>query len=449
MRGVRESGKLFAIPTYLFIASLFWLIGAGIWRAATGTLPPHLPPQEPAMVAGGALMVLLLRAFAAGCTALTGIEATSNGVQSFRPPEAKNAANTLTVMAVILGTIFLGVTVLARALGVMPRPEETVVSQVARLVFDRSFPYFSVQISTALILLLAANTPFAAFPRLGAVLARDGYFPRQFASLGARLVYTTGIAAIAIFAGTLLAFFRADTHRIIPLYAVGVFLVFTISQFGMVRHWRQAHPHALHRGNIAMNALGGTLTAVVLAIVFLSKFIYGAWLLVPSIAFLVVLMKAIRRHYTSVAAQLSLANPIAHIPQEKTVVLLISGVHQGTIKAIEFVQLLNPARVKALHVAIDPREAERIKEKWSRYAPDIPLDIVESPYRDLIEPIIAYIERVERSWEGDTVIVAMPEFVPTKWWHHFLHNQTAKHIRDALEHREDVIIVDVPYRLKE
>jgi amino acid transporter len=451
LRGIRESGKIFAIPTYLFIASIFWMLGSGLWRYISGS--PLIPNQIPSVRTlpefhGALTLFLLMRAFAAGCTALTGIEATSNGVQSFRPPEAKNASRTLGIMAVILATIFLGITFFAKVLGIVPTPEETVVSQIARAIFGRGPSYFFVQIGTMLILLLAANTPFAAFPRLGAVLAKDKYFPHQFGSLGARLVHTSGIAAIALLSGALLVFFRADTHRIIPLYAVGVFLVFTISQFAMVKHWENYHPHRLHRGNIVVNAIGGIITAIVFLIVFISKFAAGAWILVPAIALLIKGMKTVRQHYANIAEELSLSRPIEHIPQEKTVVLLVSGVHQGTMKAVEFVKLLNPSRIKAVHIAIDPEEAERIRQKWNRYVKDLELEIIASPYRDIIAPLIEYIENVERSWEGDVVIVALPEFVPTKWWHHFLHNQTARYLRDVLEHREDVIIVDVPYRLK-
>ncbi len=449
MRGIRESGKLFALPTYIFIASIFWMIGYGIWHYLTGTFPqPQTTSLETLQLGGVTMFILLARAFAAGCTALTGIEATSNGVQSFRPPEAKNASRTLGAMAAILAVIFLGITFFSRTLMLVPRAEETIVSQTARALFGRGPSYFAVQLGTMLILLLAANTPFAAFPRLGAVLARDRYFPHQFANLGARLVHTTGIAVIAIFAAILILFFQADTHRIIPLYAVGVFLVFTISQFGMVKHWRKKHTHQKHWLSISINFLGGCLTAIVLIVVFVSKFKYGAWILLPAILILTLLMRSIRKHYASVADELSLTRPIEHIPQEKTVVLLIAGVHRGVIKAVEFVELLNPSRIKAVHIATDPEEAERIRQKWEHYVKKIALDIVDSPYRDVIEPLIQYIETVERNYEGDIIIVAIPEFVPTKWWHHFLHNQTAKHIREALEHREDVIIVDVPYRLK-
>lgn len=450
LRGVRESGKLFAIPTYMFIFSALSVIGYGLWRYLSGTFPEAVSGAATLPQTASAItLFLILRAFAAGCTALTGIEATSNGVRAFRPPEAKNAANTMTVMAVLLAIIFVGLTVLANALAVIPKAEETVVSQIAAGLLDKNYFYFLVQFSTAAILLLAANTAFAGFPRLGSILAKDKYFPHQFYQLSSRLVYSSGIIILAIAAGGLLILFRANTHLLIPLYAVGVFLVFTISQFGMVRHWIRRHKHGKHRINMYINAFGGTLTAVVLAVVFITKFRYGAWMLVPAIFALIILMQTIRRHYGSVAAQLSLANPPPSIPEEKTVIIPVSGVHQGTLKAVEFIKLLNPEHILAVHVSTDPEEAETVRKKWVRYIPGIPLEIIESPHRELIEPLINYIESVQKQWEKDIVIVALPEFVPTKFWHHFLHNQTAKHIRDTLEHREDVIIVDVPYRLQD
>jgi len=452
LRGIRESGRLFSIPTYFFVISMFGLIGYGFWRYITGTLPHGAPA---AIGGDGAILsigfLLLLRAFAAGCTALTGIEATSNGVQAFKPPEATNASNTMTRMGIMLGVIFIGISALARALSILPKAEETVVSQVAAGLFGRTLPYFLVQAATMFILILAANTSFAGFPRLGSILARDGYFPRHFRELNLRLAYSSGILALAAAAGALIIFFQADTHRIIPLYAVGVFLVFTISQFGMVRHWKSKHQHdhKTHRWNIAINMIGGTLTGIVLAVVFLSKFGHGAWILVPATLALIIFMRAIHNHYDSVAQQLSLAHPTATIPAEKTVIIPISGVHQGTMKAIEFVKTLNPARVKAVHVAMDPEESNIVRKKWLRHVRGIPLDIIASPYRDIIEPLIDYIDKECRKRESDVVIVAVPEFIPTRWWHHFLHHRTAKYLRDTLTEREDVIIVDVPYRLQD
>ncbi|MBI1975081.1 MAG: APC family permease, partial [Parcubacteria group bacterium] len=392
-------------------------------------------------------LFLVLRAFSAGCTALTGIEATSNGVQAFRPPESKNAANTMAIMAVVLGFIFIGLTLLAYTLHVVPQPTETVVSQIAAGLFGRTTLYFLVQLGTALILLLAANTPFAGFPRVSSVLAKDKYFPHQFLGLGAKLVYSSGIVMLSLIAVLLVISFHADTHKLIPLYAVGVFLAFTISQLGMVRHWKKKHAHGRHPFHIWINAFGGGLTSIVLLIVFISKFRHGAWVLAPTILLIIFLMRATRAHYESVAEQLSLKGPVTKIPHEKTVVILVSGVHRGTLKAIDFAKTLHAAHVKAVHVALDSEETESIKKKWRQYVEGIRLDVIQSPYRDLLTPLVDYIGGVERRWENDSVIVVIPEFVPTKFWHYFLHNQTARQIRWALEHREDVEILDVPYRL--
>lgn len=449
LRGVKESGKLFALPTYFFIVSMFGIIVYGFWRFMEGTLP-SLPEAAGLTAVSSVGMLLILRAFSSGCTAMTGIEATSNGVQAFREPAVKNASQTIMVMAGILVFIFLGITFLSYQMHIVPKLDETVISQAAEALFGRNIFYFLIQLATAFILLLAANTPFAGFPRVTSLLAKDGFLPRQFQQLGSRLIYANGIFILALFAIGILVFFRADTHSIIPLYAVGVFLGFTLSQLGMVRHWMRDTSGAKHNLSIFINAFGGAFTLAVFAITFIFKFEHGAWILVPAVLFLVLFMRAVRNHYISVENQLALENPVPPIPKEKTVIILVSGIHVGTLKAVEFAKTLHAAHLKAVHIAVgeSPEESEAVKRHWSEHVRDVRLDIIPSPFRELTGPLIQYIQGVDRQWDNDTVIIVIPEFVPTKFWHHWLHNQTAMQIRWTLEHMEDVEIVDVPYRLR-
>lgn len=449
LRGVRESGKLFALPTYFFIVSMFGVIVYGFWRFVVGTLPA-LPEVGGLAAMSSVGMLLILRAFSSGCTAMTGIEATSNGVQTFKEPVAVNASRTLAIMASILVFIFLGITFLSYQMHAVPRLEETVISQVAEGLFGRNTFYFLIQLATALILLLAANTPFAGFPRVTSILAKDGFLPRQFQQLGSRLIYANGIFILALAAIVILLFFQADTHSIIPLYAVGVFLGFSLSQLGMVRHWMRDTSEVKHYFSIFINAFGGALTSIVFVVTFIFKFEHGAWIMMPAVLFLVFFMRAVRMHYTSVQNQLALENPIPPIPKEKTIIILVANIHVGTLKAVEFARTLHAAHLKAVHIAAEENaeETEMMKQHWARHVNDIRLDVIQSPFRELTGPLIKYIQGVERKWDNDTVIVVIPEFVPTKFWHHWLHNQTAMQIRWALEHLEDVEIVDVPYRLK-
>ena len=452
LRGVRESGKVFTIPTYLFIVSLFFLIIVGIAKYITGGFvisPLDFSPEEGL---GLAAVVLIIRAFAAGCTAMTGLEATADGVQSFKAPEAQNANKVLLLMGVTLAAIFIGVTLLAALLHIMPKEGETVISQIARETFGTGFFYFLIQMATALILFLAANTPFSGLPRLSAILAKDLYFPRQFFTLGKRLVYTNGIFLLAIFSGLLIFLFQGNVHALIPLYAVGVFLGFTLAQWGMVEHWKEKEkndPSSEVRGKKFINGTGAVATGIVLLVVLLSKFTHGAWVVLPSLFFLIVLMRATRAHYVSVRRQLSLeTNTLKPIPPDRTAVLLISNVHQGTLKGIEAAKNIYPAHIRAVHIAIDDGDARLVKKLWKKYGEGILLDIVPSPEREIISPLVKYIETLERRWENDRIIVVIPEFVPGRPWEHALHSQTAIQIRWALSHFHDVEILDVPYRLK-
>ncbi len=435
LRGVRETGRVFALPTYFFIASMYLLILAGLYRVLTGTAPA---PQVQAEVVTSAVqpltLFLILRAFASGCTALTGIEAIADGVPIFKPPEGDNAGKTLLIMVTILSSIFLGITFLSRHFFVLPKEGETVVSQIARLVFDNSPLYYMVQFATALILFLAANTSYSDFPRLSMWMARDGFLPRQFANLGDRLVYSNGIMALGTLASLLIILFGADTHALIPLYAVGVFISFTLSQTSMVRRWwRLRTPGWQVRA--FFNGVGALSTGVVMVIIAATKFIHGAWIVLALIPLLVRMFLAIREHYDHVADQLTVEKrPPAPVKQH-TVIVPVGDVHRGVLKAMYYAQALG-GTLKPVLVDTTPEHTERVKQKWQRYFPDIDLVIIPSPYRSVIGPLVEFIDSHIQE-EGHYVTVVIPEFVPAKWWHHLLHNQTAWALRVALLYRRN------------
>ncbi len=438
LRGVRESGRIFSIPTYIFILSFGGMILYGLWRHLTGTFPVAIQPLPGPVPEIGTLgLLLIFHAFAAGCTAMTGIEAISNGVQAFKNPEAENAAKTLQRMALILGSIFLGITALAFWGKIVPVANETVLSQIAHLLFHESPFYYLVQAITAIILLLAANTPFADFPRVASQLAKDEYFPRQFLNLGSRLVFANGIFFLALFSSFILYIFGGDVHNIIPLYAVGVFLGFSISQFGMIIHWLNEERVPIK--NIAINIIGFTATSVVFLIVFFSKFIYGAWLLVPGIFFVVMGMRHIKNHYLRVHNVLKLGNePLPEVVPEKTAVLLVSRFNRGTLYALKLAKSFQPAHIRAVHVAINKEEGEEVRQLWERYVTDVPLDVLHSEYRDLIGPILSYLKEIDQKWTNDSMIVFIPQTASTRWWHFFLHNQTNRRIQLAIEQDPDI-----------
>jgi len=438
LRGIRESGKLFSVPTYIFIGSFFLMIGYGIWLHVFGMFPTMLSnPVPTAVIAPSLGIIILLRAFAAGCTAMTGIEAVSNGVPAFKKPESENAARTLKRMALLLGTIFVGITMLAAWGNIQPTHDETVLSQIARLLFNHSPLYYLIQTSTALVLLLAANTPFADFPRVASQLSKDGYFPHQFYNLGSRLVFANGIILLSMFSCFLVYLFGGNVHALIPLYAVGVFLGFSISQFGMIHHWLDAGPG--HRNNIAINAVGLLATVVVFVIVFLSKFIHGAWMLIPGIVLIVWGMKKIKQHYTKVETALQIdKNPVPIVLPDKTAVLLVSQCNASSLYALKIAKSFEPAHIRAVHVAIDEKEGMLLKKQWQQHVRDVPIDIVTSQYRDVIGPILDYLKNIDRQWKNDSLIVFIPQIVPSRWWHYFLHNQTNKRIQLAIEQDPDV-----------
>ncbi len=496
LRGVRESGSLFALPTYIFLVSFLFMIGYGLvyYFVYGGTVAT---PGENIKLAEGyvpqALTVfLILGAFSNGCSALTGVEAISNGVQAFKQPESRNAARTLISMAVLLGIMFLGTSTLAYLFGVHPHADETVISQFARYIFGgpMAWFYYVIQAATAAILILAANTAFADFPRLSSLLARDRFIPKQFGNRGDKLVFSNGIFILAVFSSLLIIGFAGDTSRLIPLYAVGVFLSFTLSQAGMVRHWLKVrrgeiYDDAIHQSDVesntalpdihlaieqskaprfvsdevterrhwkrslAINLVGAIATAIVLTVFVATKFMHGAWLVVVMIPLLVIMFHAIHRHYVSVARQLSLEaiddtlEPIHH-----TVIVPISGIHRGVIGALRYAKSISPDNVTAVYVDFDEEATSKLRERWDKLNFGVKLEIISSPYRELTRPLLRYINRVSYKNGNDLVTVVLPEFVPAKWWQHLLHNQSSLLLKGALLFKERIIVTNIPYHLK-
>ncbi len=448
LRGIRESGRIFALPTYLFVVSLLALIAVGAWRAAAGTIIP-IEAVQPIQPAGEVLtLLLLLTAFSNGCTAMTGVEAVSNGVPAFKPPEARNAAATMVMMAVLSITMFVGITLLARAYQVIPSEQETVVSQIARGVFGgRGVPYYIVQTATMLILVLAANTAYADFPRLASILARDKYVPRQLMNQGDRLAFSNGIIGLSVFASILLVAYRGDTHALIPLYMIGVFVSFTLSQAGMVIHWRRLRGHGW-KTSAVINGVGALVTGIVLIVVAITKAREGAWIILLLIPIHVFLFRVTRRHYEEVSEQLSLDGWTPCTSRRRNVVLVpMSGVHRAVVQALEYAETLS-ADVRALYVSIDPASTERLRHDWTRWGNGVPLVVLESPYRSLMEPLLEYIDQVDATRPGDFLTIVLPEFVPARWWHHVFHNQRALLIKGALLFRPNVVVTSVPFHLR-
>ena len=444
LRGIRESGKIFAAPTYLFIGSLGVLIIYGGLGAFFDFLPEAPYQRHPPGLEGVGLF-LFLRAFASGCTALTGVEAVSDGVPAFKPPEAHNARIVLTVLGVILIVLFLGITFLAYDFGIAPRHEETVVSQLARHVFGGGAIYFEIQAVTMLILLLAANTSFADFPRLSFFLARDRFIPRQFATQGDRLVFSNGILILSGLAALLLVIFSGDTHALIPLYAVGVFLSFTLSQASMVRRWLRLKEEGWW-WRWWLNAIGALVTGLVMITIAATKFTHGAWIVVLLIPTLVAVFVIVHRHYEEVAVQLSLDAFSPPPPMTNTVLVLVGDIHRGVIKAIQYAKTLSP-NAKAVFVETDPERTRRLEEKWGKYGMGVPLIVLTSPYRSLLGPLTKYVDHLQNQGENHVVTIVLPEFIPARWWQLGLHNQTAFLIKGAMLFRKNVIVTDVPYHL--
>jgi amino acid transporter len=462
LRGVREAGNIFAVPTYLFMFSAFAMIAIGAYRIVV-LGEHHLPPPEvvqaTATSAGSLSIFLLLRAFASGAVALTGTEAIATGVPAFKPPESENAARTLLVMAAVLAILFIGITFLATNFAIYPTVPElfgpnvehkTVIAQVAGEVFGDGLFFYLFQAFTALLLFLAANTSFAAFPRLAAVLAEDGFFPRQFAYRGDRLAFSMGIVSLGLIAASLVVVAGGRTHALIPLYAVGVFIDFTISQSGMIRHWLRERPRGW-RKRLAVNAIGCVATAIVATVVTSVKFVDGAWFVILLIPILVSMMLFIRREYDDQARELHVREDLVvegpH--REQRAVIPVNGINRAVIQAVNFGRTLS-RDVRAVYVTSDPEEGEQLRKRWERQVPGVPLVIVESPYRAVISPVLAYLDVLDQAWppdkEAPITIVVLPEYVARHWWERLLYNQMAKRLKAAIVGREHTVIADVPYR---
>jgi amino acid transporter len=456
LRGLREAGNLFAIPTYLFLGSALLMIVIGTIRIVIfnehGAYSDTLVNQVGETVQPLTIL-LLLRAFAAGAVALTGTEAIATGVPAFKPPEAKNAAQTLAVMAALLGVLFIGLTFLAVNFGIthLDLPEKkTVISQIASQIYgDRTIPFFLFQAFTALLLVLAANTSFNAFPRLLAILASDGFIPRQFSFRGDRLAFSYGIIVLASIAAALIVLFGGETHLLIPLYAVGVFIDFTISQSGMIRHWRRERPPGWRR-RLAINAFGCALTAVVAVVVTIAK-APQSLIVIVLIPVLVGLMAFVHHQYGAQATELAVRDDyVVGLPhREQRVVVPVNGINRAVVQAVTFGRSL-ATDVRAVFVTEDPEAGDELRRKWERQVPGVPLVIVESPFRALIGPLTAYLDVLDLAWppdkEAPVTIVVLPEYVARHWWDRLLYNQSAKRLKSALIGREHTVIADVPYR---
>jgi amino acid transporter len=454
LRGVKESGRIFAIPTYVYIIMLVALIFLGLTKTYFGWFGGvHPVPFDPSKalpnlaLAGGTLgLFTLLRGFSSGAVALTGVEAISNGVPAFRRPESKNAATTLGWMAFILGSTFLGVSVLAHHLRPYPSHQITVFAEMGKQVFGDNFVFWMFQLATAGILTLAANTAYADFPRLSSIIARDGYLPRQLANRGDRLVFSNGVLVLALFAGTLIVVFGGKTDALIPLYAVGVFVAFTLSQAGMVRHHQKEHEPGWRR-NIVVNGAGAIATAIVAVIIATSKFTEGAWIPLVVIPLIVLQFKAIKSHYDNVSAGLRVADDYKPRRMNHTVVVLVGTVHRGVLEALAYAKSLAPNHLVAVTIVSDEEEQERIEQQWHDRDIDVPLEIVHSPYRELTRPVLRFIDELDARYSNDIITVVIPEFVVSSWWGHFLHNQSALFLKGRLLFRKGTVVTSVPYHV--
>jgi len=459
LRGVRESGQIFAVPTYFFIFTMFATLIVGVIRAVTGSLDTVTGVEVVHSTSQSLTLFLVLRAFSSGCTALTGIEAISNGIMAFKEPRSRNAAVTLVWMSTILIALFLGITFLAHQIGALPSETETIISQIGRAVYgEDSIIYILVLAGTALILLMAANTSYAGFPRLAALAASDGFLPRQLTYRGSRLVFSWGIMGLSAFASLLVIAGNARTTFLIPLYAIGVFLSFTLSQIGMAKRWwhighspsaAQDKEARQYLGKLLVNAAGALATGVVTLVFGITNFVEGAWIVVLLVPILVLCFSAIQRHYRGLARQLSLDT--FHSPHRLTryrVIIPISGVHQGSLKALHYARGFSND-LTAVYVSMDPDEAEKVKAKWSIYGEGTRLLILDSPYRLLLEPILGYIDSLTKIIKGnEAILVVVPQFVSRRWWTSILHNQTAFMLRMGLLTRPGVIIIEVPYQVE-
>lgn len=481
LRGLRESGRTFAAPTYLFISGILVLIATALVRDFLTDSPviaesagwTIVPEDGYGQLTGLALLFFVLRAFASGCTALTGVEAIANGVPAFKPPKSRNAATTLALMGGIAATMFAGVTAVALLADVKyaentcdlvgfagnceTDPQRTVIAQIAAATFggDTSVGFFYIQAATALVLVLAANTAFNGFPLLGSVLAQDRFLPRQLHTRGDKLVYSNGILLLAGFAALLIAAFDADVNRLIQMYIVGVFTSFSIGQWGMVRHWNRElrqETDAAARGRMrrsqAINAVGGSLTTIVLVIIVLTKFTRGAWLVLLVMPVLFLLMRAINRHYSNVSDQLTPDTDSRMLPSKVHAIVLVSKVHKPTLRALAFARATRPDVLTALTVNVDDADTRSLQGDWERYDIPVPLTVVESPYREITRPVLDYVKAIRRDSPRELVVVFVPQYVVGHWWENVLHNQSALRLRARLQFMPGVMITTVPWQLE-
>jgi amino acid transporter len=455
LRGVRESGAAFSLPTYVFIVSMLALIGTGIAHLYFGGAPAEVISAQSASVVPGttvggittgfAFTFLMLRAFSGGCVAMTGTEAISNGVGAFKAPGSRNAAATLTWMAAILGIFFLGSSFLAQRFHVQPSTTQTVLSQLGHHVFGTGFMYYLLQYSTFAVLVLAANTSFADFPRLGSILASQRYLPRQLSARGDRLAFSNGIVALALVAMLLVWIFHGDTTALIPLYAIGVFLCFTLSQAGMVRRWIRTKAEGW-RWKAALNGVGAVATGIVAVIQVWTKFTHGAWIVVLIIPLFIVLLRAIKRHYVRFASEIQLDGTTEMVPLRHHVIVPVSGVHKAVANALIYATAISDD-IKAVYVEVEPDKTAKLKEEWEAWDTGVELIVLDSPYRSLIRPLVEYVSAIEDTGPGELVTVVVPEIVPRHWWEHLLHNKTALYIRTAFLFRPRIVVTAVPFHL--
>ncbi len=468
LRGVKESGAFFATPTYTFIIIMVVTVVVGFFRYITGNLGTVVDPPEfqPADVIGVITPFLILHAFSSGTAALTGVEAISNGITAFKEPRSRNAGITLIWMSAILGVLFLGISFLVSPIGAVPSEMETVISQLARTIYNgRGIFYLATIVATTVILILAANTSFADFPRLSALLSADGFLPRQFAFRGSRLVFSHGIVALAVLASILIIIFQASVNALIPLYAIGVFFSFTLSQSGMALRWRkigklQPGEETKERGSVLrfeknwrikmlINGFGALCTLVVMFVFAVTKFVDGAFVVLIVIPITVMIFSKIHRHYRDLANRLSLSNfgePL-RVGRHR-VILTVGGVHRGSMAALHYAQALS-SDVTAVHVSIDPVETENLRIKWEHWGNGVRLVVLDSPYRLLVEPLLEYIEKVSSIRQpGEVITIVVPEFVTKGWFSNILHTQTAWWLRLALLFKKDIVITDVPYQVE-
>src|SRR5690554_171712 len=452
LRGLRESGTLMALPVYFFLFSYLIMLVVGLVRALGNDPRPFTETAPPAVEHVTAF--LILHTFASGCTALTGVEAISNGIPVFRAPETRNARQTLAVMAVLMAILFVGSIGLTQYFGITARSDETILSALARYVFNDTAFYYIVQVAMLAILVVAANTSFAGFPRLASILAQDGYLPRQLSFLGDRLVFSNGMLLLAGLTGVLIAGFGGDTHALIPLFAVGVFIAFTLSQARMVIHWlRLRGPGWALKASV--NGIGAVATTVTLVVVTFSKFLEGAWMVLLLIPVIVWMFRTVNAHYREVALELSLrdATPDATPPLTPRIVLPVSGMHRGVYQALRYARSISND-VTAVYVEITPGAADRLREQWKTWGQGVPLVVVPSPYRSIVGPLLEYLDRVDREHDdGQLASIILPEFVPARWWQNLLHNQTAWLLKLALLYRRRRFgtvraIIDIPLYLR-